>query len=853
MIFTEYTIKNIEETIKELGTSREGLTKKACSLALKKYGLNEEKIAKVSVWNIILRQFKSPFTYLLIIAAIVSILIGQVVDCIAILSFIAINLVIGFFQEYRAEKAVFLLNKFATLKVRVIRDSREELIDKKLLVPGDIVLLETGDMVCADMRVISLKNFLVNESALTGESIPVSKVNIVMDSETKEIFGARNIIFSGSSVVSGKAHAVVIATGKDTVFGSVVKSVSGIKRESTYEKSVLYFCRLIMRIVSVTIIIIFIINILLKGPNINKFFELLLFSVALIVSILPEALPAVITFSLSRGSLRMAKDNVVVKRLSAIEDLGNIDVLCTDKTGTLTQNKMVLEETISSDKRKCFLYGILGGVFTGISNSYVQINNKILNPFDHALRQRSSEEILREAGKYKIIADMPFDSYRMQSAFLIQSPRNEKFIIVRGSSDSVIKSCSKFSGNFDKREIKDDIAKEGEDGKRVMAVAFKRVERNKNELKIQDEKGLTFLGYFVFSDPIKNTAKEAISLSKKLGIKIKIITGDSKEVAGYIAHLTNLSSSSKDIISGEELASLSAEEFIDACEEKSVFARISPDVKHNIIKALQIKHEVGFIGEGINDAPALKTADVGIAVMGASDIAREAADVVLLEKDLRVIVKGINDGRKIFSNINKYIKSSLASNFGNFYSIAVISLFVNFLPMLPVQILLVNILSDFPLISIATDSVDVDELKKPKAYQLHMVLPLIISLALVSTVFDFIFFSIFYKYEPASIQTLWFIESILTELLLIFVIRTRGLFYKAKKPSIWLASLVLIDAIIVVALPFTWIGHEWFHFITPAIVPLLIVFLLNIFYFISSEIVKLIYFHYWKPTRSVIS
>jgi len=275
-----------------------------------------------------------------------------------------------------------------------------------------------------------------------------------------------------------------------------------------------------------------------------------------------------------------------------------------------------------------------------------------------------------------------------------------------------------------------------------LALAFKKVNKGKKSLKLEDEKGLTFLGYFVFEDPLKSTAKEAIELAKKLGVQIKIITGDSKEVAGYVARKTGLASNEQDVISGQELEKLTKEEFDDACDNKTIFARISPDVKHNIIKSLQKKYEVGFMGEGVNDAPALKTADVGIAVIEASGVAREASDVVLLQKDLRVVVNGIKDGRMIFSNINKYIKCALASNFGNFYSIAVISLFINYLPMLPVQILLGNILSDFPLISVATDSVDIDELRKPKLYQLHNVLPLIISLALVSTVFDFIFFAI---------------------------------------------------------------------------------------------------------------
>ena len=581
----------------------------------------------------------------------------------------------------------------------------------------------------------------------------------------------------------------------------------------------------------------------MKG--LNNVFELLLFSVALIVSILPEALPAVVTFALSKGSLEMARQKVVVKRLSAIEDLGNIEVLCTDKTGTLTQNKLSLEKIVSSDKKKCFLYGIL-------SSGADKISDKILNPFDFALFQRVPEDVLRESKKFKTLSEAPFDSYRMRSAFLLHSVRGEKFLIVKGAPESIIKSCSKFSGNFDKKDIREDVEREGNEGKRVLALAFKKVDNKMSTIKVQDEKGLTFLGYFVFEDPLKSTAKEAIELSKKLGVQIKIITGDSKEVAGYVARKTGLVVGTQDLISGQELEELSKEDFDYVCQEKTIFARISPDIKHKIIKSLQKKYEVGFLGEGVNDAPALKTADVGIAVVEASDVAREASDVVLLQKDLRVIVNGIKDGRVIFANINKYIKCALASNFGNFYSIAVISLFVNFLPMLPVQILLGNILSDFPLISIATDSVDVAELRKPKLYQLHNVLPLIISLALVSTVFDFIFFSIFYKQSSANIQTLWFIESILTEIALIFIIRTRKVFYKAKKPGPWLFWFVIADGLFIVALPFLKIGQGWFHFVAPPIIPLLVVFFLVGAYFIMSEMVKLVYFHYWKPKSSML-
>ena len=866
MDFSKYTKLDLAEVFDDLETREQGLSEKEAVLRQKKYGLNEIRARNISAVNIFIRQFKSPFFYLLFAAVIISFLIGERIESLAVLAFVIINVAIGFFQEFRAEKAVFLLNKLIPQKVKIVRNGAEEFIEKKYLTPGDIVLLEAGDIVPADLRVIKAHNFLADESVLTGESAPILKHSEKLLKEEKDIFKAKNILFAGTSVVSGKAKATVVATGKDTFLGDIVKIVSGEDKKSAYEKNILYFCRLILRIVSVTIILVFLANIALKG--LSDFMELLLFSVALIVSILPEALPAVVTFALAQGSLKMAKEHVVVKRLSAIEDLGNIEILCTDKTGTLTQNKLSLEKIVTSDKKKCLLYGIL-------SSGENLKAKKVLNPFDSAIFKRAFDEIFRESKKFIIISERPFNSLRMKSTVLVESmsassktsPNKERILIVKGAPENILKNCVKFNGNFKPSELKEDTEKEGLDGKRVLAVAYKKLNtikpryagntlklfhHPKDDIKESDERGLTFLGYFVFEDPLKSTAEEAIKLSKKLGVAIKIITGDSKQVAGYVAKKTGLIKNSQSVISGEQLKKLSAEDFEDACGRELVFARISPELKHKIIKTLQKKYAVGFMGEGINDAPALKTANVGIAVLEASDIAREASDVVLLRKDLRVIVNGIKDGRAIFSNINKYIKCALASNFGNFYSIAAISLFINFLPMLPVQILLGNLLSDLPLIFVATDSIDIEELKKPKMCQLHNVLPLIISLALVSTVFDFIFFAIFFRQAPAVIQTLWFIESILTEILLIFIIRTRGKFWKAIRPSFWLFFFTIIDGIFIVALPFLNFGQNWFHFVTPPIMPLLIVFFLIGCYFATSEIVKLVYFHYWRPKDSVV-
>jgi Mg2+-importing ATPase len=834
--FSEYTNKTTEEVLGVLKTSFSGLSKKEVSLRQKKHGFNDIKSKSVSALHVFLRQLKAPFTYLLFLAAVISFFIGQKTDFFVIVVVVLINIIIGFFQEYRAERAIFFLRKYISQNVKVLRQSKEESINKKELVPGDIVLLEPGDRVPADLRIIKSENFLVDESAFTGESIPVSKIIEPLKSEAKDAFKAKNILFAGTSVVSGKAEGVVINTGKNTSFGEIAEMISnGDTKQSTYEKSIVYFCKLVLRVVVITIALLFFANFLLKGTS--NFLDFSLFCVALIVSILPEALPAVVTFALSKGSIKMADRHVVVRRLSAIEDMGNIEVLCTDKTGTLTENKLSLEKIVSSNKRKCLLYGLL-------SSNINDRKQSILNPFDLALFDKSPDDFWREYKKYEIVYELPFDSSRMRSGFVVKNKKGEKYLIVKGAPEVILGLCSKTGGKLGRKEIKEDTKKEGEEGKRVLALAYKKV--SKEIITKEDEKRLSFLGYFVFEDPLKSTTREALMLAKKLGVKIKIITGDSKEVAGYVAKKIKLINNTEDVVSADELEKMTPDDFDYTCAESKVFARISPELKYKIVKSLQKQYDVGFLGEGINDAPALKIANVAIVVQSASDVSREISDVVLLKKDLRVIIEGIECGRSIYSNINKYIKCTLASNFGNFYSVAVISLFINFLPMLPVQILLANLLSDFPLISVATDTVDTEELKKPKTYKLSSVLPLIIALALISTVFDFIFFAIFYNQQPAVIQTLWFIESILTELVLIFIIRTKYRFWKAKKPSFALVFLSVTAAVGILILPFLSLGQKLFHLVAPPIMPLLIVFLLISIYAVFSEITKLIYFRYFK-------
>lgn len=844
MNFSQYTSKEAKTLYKIFKSSEEGLAVKEIDRIRETYGFNEVKAKEVRMSEVFLRQFKSPFFYLLFIAAVAAFLFGERIDGAIILLFVFINVFLGFMQEAKAEKAVAMLKKFIPLNTRVIRDGKEERIDKRFLVPGDMVLLEAGDMVPADLRLLKVQNFLIDESILSGESVPVAKVSDSLTRPAKEIFEATNMAFAGTSVISGDAEGMVIATGKDTMLGGITKMVAEINRESIYEKDLFRFCRLILRIVVLTIVFIFLANIVINKQESTV--DFLIFSIALIVSIIPEALPLVVTFSLSEGSLRLAKEKVVVKRLAAIEDLGNVEILCTDKTGTLTENKLEMESVSASDQDKCLLYGLL-------TSSYVseEIESNA-NPFDIAMFKKASTAVKESLKHFREVEEIPFDSFRMINSSLLRDARGNQMLVVKGAPENVLRISRYFDGGLTREQMAAEIEKEGKRGKRILAIAFKKF--GKKTYTSEDEKDLNFLGYISFRDPLKSTAKDSVELAKKLGVQIKILTGDSKEVAGLVAKEIGLvKNPDTEVITGAELALQSEKDFTASCGRYHVFARISPETKYRIIEALQKKYEVGFLGEGVNDAPALKIANVAIAVEKATDVSKDVSDIILLDKDLRVIVDGIKQGRNIFSNVNKYIKSTLSSNFGNFYSIALISLTIPYLPMLPIQILLANLLTDFPLISIATDEVDVEELQKPKLYQLQKFIMLIMFLALTSTIFDFIFFGIFRGVEPARLQTLWFIESILSEVVLIFSLRTSHFFLSAKMPSLPLMVLSVAIVLITIFLPFTSIGKEFFHFVVPTYEELIIIITLILSYFILSEAIKLIYFRHWQAVNQGVN
>ena len=838
MNFKEFSKKEKVEVFEILKSRETGLTEKEVEDFQKAYGLNEIRVKEIGVRDILFKQFKSAFFYLLFIAGIIAFFVSEKINGILIFIFAFINAFLGFFQEYRAQRATKLLREYLPNEVKVLRNGKEKFIDKKFLVPGDIVLLDSGDIVPADSRITETKNFLVDESILTGESQPIAKISESPAGSSGEIFEAKNIAFSGTSVISGKAKGIVVATGNNTEFGKIAKLTAGVQRPSIYEKELTDFSGVILRIVIFTILIVFLIDLLIKKePNPVDF---AIFCLALIVGIVPEPLPVVVGSSLSRGALRLAKRKVVIKRLASIEDLGNMEVLCTDKTGTLTENKLKVDKIYSVDPRKCLFFALL-------TSSFLE-KETIRDPFDLAILQKEEER--GRAKKFKLLFEIPFDSKRKRNSVLVENER--KILISRGAPEEILERCSeRIEENLKIEEIKENLKKEGREGRRILAIAYKFFE--KNEFSEKDEKNLKFLGFITFTDPLRKTAKNAINLAKKLGIQIKILTGDSPEVAGKIAIDVGLIDDPKKVLLGRDLESFSTDEFEKKCEEFNVFARVLPETKLKIIKSLQKKCEVGFLGEGINDAPALKIANVAIAVKEATDVSKEAADILLLEDDLKIVVEGIKEGRDIFANINKYIRTTLSSNFGNFYSVATMSLILPFLPMLPPQILLVNLLSDFPLVLISFDSVDVEELRKPKFYKLTQLLPLIFLLAIISSIFDFAFLGIFWGKGESQIQTGWFLMSVFTEILLIFSVRTRKFFFAAKAPAPILIVSSILASLVTLILPFTNFGKHFLKFVSPNLSSFLTIFSLILAYLFANEIVKQIYYGHLKKRNNFLN
>ncbi|MDX9893467.1 MAG: HAD-IC family P-type ATPase [Patescibacteria group bacterium] len=832
MSFGQYTTASQAELFKILDTKPGGLTEMEVARRHKKNGLNTIESEKVSWFIILARQFKSSFIYLLALAGATSFLLNQATEGIMIIIFVGINVALGFCQEYKSEKNLKILKNCAAQESKVIRNSKEKIVDTRQLAVGDIITFETGDLIGADARILEATSLTIDESALSGESNPVAKQAEVLKHEVAEIYQAKNITFAGTTVTTGSGCGVVIASGKQMQFGRISSLTVKTKRQSAFQNNINKISSFILKLIITTLIVVFIANLAIKGEQAN-IGELLIFAIALAVSVVPEALPVVTTFSFTRGAVKLAKKKVVVKRLSAIEDLGGIEVLCTDKTGTLTENKMRVAEIYGSDQSQTVWYATL-------ANDSLKGGKQIsANAFDLALENSLTATQTKNLARAKKIAKLPFDPDRRRNSALVKI-NNRRLLIVRGAPEAIIEHCRLTRTN--RTAINRWVKQQGQLGRRILTVAL-------NPRLVKDEyaapaetQNLELIGAISFIDPIKPTAKKAVSQAEELGVDVKILTGDSREVATDVALQVGLITNQSQVITGEELEKMNPAQVKKTIMNYEVFARVSPEQKYRIIQLMQEQKQVGFLGEGINDAPALKIANVAIAVVGAADIAKEAADIILLQKNLNIIIEGISEGRKIFSNTIKYIKSTLASNFGNFFAVASASLLIDFLPMLPLQILLLNLLSDFPMIAVAADNVDPEELKQPGGYNIKDIALLALVLGMVSTIFDFLFFGLFYKISPTVLQTNWFIGSILTELVLIFSIRSKKKFYSATRPSKILFWLTFVTIIITVALPFTTFAQKIFKFTAPNIFHLLMIAVIVLVYFLINEKIKTYYF-----------
>jgi len=757
---------------------------------------------------VLTRQFKNPIFLILIACAVVAGLFAELGQSIAILTMIAVSVALGFYNEYKAEKIVESLRHSIPIKAVVTRDGKASQMDSRMLVPGDVVSLYVGDIVPADLRLVECKQLQTDEAMFTGESFPVEKTceSIQIDSPMPQQL--KNCVFMGTVAVHGSGRGVVVSTGKNTEFGSISKSLSRSHPETEFQKGIKKYGSMLLTLTLALTIGIFSLNTAIGHPLIDS----LLFSLAVAVGLVPELMPAIVTVSLAQGARKMAKVKVIVKRLVSIEDFGNMNVLCTDKTGTLTEGKIILKSVspLGEEEDPRVL------TFSLLCNSAIVGEKIVGNPMDAAIWNHAVQIGAQETVKsYTKVDEVPFDYQRRIMSAVVQKDA-EHILISKGAPESVFARCKR--AEMGRRtepmdSVLEVISKKFSNlsqlGYRILAVAYRQVDA-KPSYSAEDENDLTLLGFLVFTDPPKKDAHQAVARLKEIGVHVKILTGDNELVAKTICD--ELKIPAEEVICGSDLIQLSWTEMKEAVEKTTIFARITPEQKLDIIKALKANgHVVGYMGDGVNDAPALYEADVGISVDTAVDVSKEAADIVLLEKDLLVLADGINEGRKIFGNTIKYILMGTSSNFGNMFSAAAASIFLPFLPMLPMQILFMNLLYDVANMTLPVDNVDEEYVKRPKRWDIGFVRKYTLFFGPFSSLYDFLTFGIMLfifgaSANPALFQSGWFVESFWTEVLVIFVIRTRRIPFITSRPGKWLTILTLSCVAFGTVVPFTILG-----------------------------------------------
>jgi Mg2+-importing ATPase len=822
-----------EELLKNFLVTPTGLTTDEAKKRLESYGANRLKPPKRSdVFSLLIDQFKSPIIIILLFATLLSLFLHNIVDASIILTIVIISGLLGFWQEHSATNAVQKLLAIVQIKVSILRDGNQSEIPIDNVVPGDIVILNAGDIVPGDCMLLESKDVFADEAMLTGETYPVEKSVSVMAAET--VLAKRtNSLWMGTHIVSGNATALVTLTGKNTEFGKVSERLKLKAPETEFEHGIRKFGYFLGEVTLILVVIIFAINVYLHRPVLEAF----LFSLALAVGLTPQLLPAIISINLAHGAKKMAQKKVIIKRLASIENFGSMNIICSDKTGTLTEGIVQVESALDVNGNKserAFFYAYLNAFYeTGFTN-----------PIDEAILKYKKIDL----SDYSKQDEIPYDFLRKRLSIAVIHG-DSHFMVTKGALTNILDVCSSVETNegsiIDITSMQDQIQKHFEEfsnqGFRTIGIAYKKIPMG-SLIKKSDEKDMTFLGFLTLFDPPKPNITDTISSLKKLGVSLKIITGDNHLVAASLSKKMGLLDTK--IITGPELRLMSDGALLRSVDSISVFAEIEPNQKERIIIAMKkAGNVVGYMGDGINDASALHAADVGISVDTAADVAKDAADIVLLEKDLGVLIEGVRQGRTTFANTLKYVFMATSANFGNMFSMAGLSLFIPFLPLLPKQILLTNLMTDFPEMTIATDRVDEQMIDYPRRWDIKAIRKFMITFGLVSSLFDFLTFGVLLLLLHANegqFRTGWFLESVISASVIVLVIRSRKPFFRSK-PGKYLLIATLSIAVITLILPFTSIG-KIFGFSPLSFTTYLLLLLIVILYVFVAEIVKTIFY-----------
>jgi P-type Mg2+ transporter len=831
-VFSDYSLEKISATdANEVvgnykSNEQDGLPETEARQRLSQYGLNITGVHKNrNEFLELLSHFKNPLIIILLVASAVSFSVGETINASIIVIMLLMGVAIDYWQEHDARNAAEKLKQTVKTKAVVVRDGIEKEVILDELCIGDVILLNAGKIVPADARVIFARDFFINQSSLTGESFPCEKYSDAIPHASADLTSLDNIAFMGTSVTTGTAKAIVVRTGSHTEFGKIAEKLVLREEETDFNKGMRHFGFLIMRITIVLVLFIFLINALLKHSLLESF----MFSLAVAVGLTPELLPMVMSVAMSKGSLRMAKKGVIVKKLSAIPNFGSMEVLCTDKTGTITEDKIKLIKYVDATGKSddgLFLLAYL--------NSHFQTGIK--NPLDDAVLSHKQLDVLG----YHKTDEVPFDFSRKRMSVVVES-EGKHLLICKGAPEEIFKVST--SENQLIAQASQQYEMLSAEGFRVLAIATKEVPSQLKFTK-QDEQQLILNGFIAFLDPPKEDADETIAELAKIGVEVKIITGDNLLVTQKVCQQIGLPI--KGVMQGHEMEHLTDDALSKRVINTTIFARFSPDQKNRVIEALKTYHHaVGYMGDGINDAPSLKTADIGISVNTATDVAKDAAAIILTRKDLLVLKEGILEGRRTFGNTMKYILMGLSSNFGNMFSVAAATFFLPFLPMLPAQILVNNFLYDTSQITIPSDNVDESYTKKPQRWNLSMIRNYMLIFGLASSVFDLITFYLLYKYfavSEAQFRTGWFLESLATQILVVFIIRTNHLPFIQSRPGKFLVLSTLSCLAAGWMLPYLGIGKLMgFEPLPPHIILFIVAVVIT--YLFCAELVKRFIYH----------